>query len=688
MDLSGTWRARAADDDLRRIGVGLDLDDGDWPEIAVPGHWRTAAAFADSDGPLLYRTSFDLPIPSDDRRAWVRLGGAFYQADVWLDGAYLGDPEGYFVPAAFDITALARLSEHHVLAVEVSCPPQTSDRGQRTLTGTFQGPAGPTAGWNPGGLWRPVEVLTTGPVRIDRCRVLCRDANASRAHLRLAVRLDSDRACTVQVATVVDGDVLAEHDHALATGANDLAWTLDISEPRLWWPWSLGDQPLTGVSVEVRVDGELSDRHHLLTGLREVALDDGVVSVNGERLFLKGATTGPTHLDLATVDAPLLRRDVESAREAGLDLLRLKGHITRDELYSAADELGMLIWQDLPLHGGYARSVRRQAVEQARAAVDVLGHHPSIVLWCAHDSPETRTVGHQLPTWNKTILDRWVKRALEKADETRPVIAHSGVAPHLPQLESPDSHLWFGWGRGEVRDLPRFAAAMPSMVRFVSEFGAQSVPDSCDFVDPMRWPRLDWDGLVERHGLDRDRLSARVDPTRSASFAAWREATQDYQAELVRLTIETLRRLKYHPAGGFCVSSLVDAAPRVSTSLLDHRRRPKVAFHRVTDACRPVIVVADAPPLVVSPGQRLELAVHVVSDLRRALESVRCTATVTHSAGTERWQWTGQIGADECVRIGEVGLRVPDAPGTMAIDLVLEHADVAVTNRYESTIVR
>ena len=31
--------------------------------------------------------------------------------------------------------------------------------------------------WNPGGLWRPVHVYDTGPVRVERFRVLCRDAD-------------------------------------------------------------------------------------------------------------------------------------------------------------------------------------------------------------------------------------------------------------------------------------------------------------------------------------------------------------------------------------------------------------------------------------------------------------------------------------------------------------------------------
>ena len=123
----------------------------------------------------------------------------------------------------------------------------------------------------------------------------------------------------------------------------------------------------------------VSDRARVRTGLREVALQDWVFSVNGEPMFVKGANLAPTRMALGEATPAEVRRDVELAREAGLDLLRVHGHIARPELYDAADELGMLVWQDFPLQWGYARTIRKEAVRQAREAVDLLGHHPSIV---------------------------------------------------------------------------------------------------------------------------------------------------------------------------------------------------------------------------------------------------------------------------------------------------------------------
>jgi beta-mannosidase len=704
MDLSGAWRAATADDQLRRTAVGLHYDDGDWPEVRVPGHWRNEPAFASSDGPVLLRTHFDLPIPTAEERAWVVLDGIFYQADVWFDGAYLGDPEGYFFPHSFDVTQLARLGDEHVLAVEVACAPQKSHRGRRNITGVFQQWDAADRSWNPGGLWRPVRIETTGTVRLDRLRVLCRDANDARAHLRLHGRLDSDAARTVRIRTSVDGVALAQIDQSLARGVNEVAWTLDIENPQLWWPWSLGEQPLSDVQVDVLVDGVVSHSRAVRTGLREVAMHDWIFSVNGERLFLKGANLAPTRLDIASATAADFRRDIDLAREAGLDLLRVHAHISAPALYEAADELGMLLWQDFPLQWSYAREVRKRAVTQATEAVFQLGHHPSILTWCAHNEPSGAAIGmqaaeptwksgvryiasQQLPSWNKNILDRWVKRAFEKADETRPTTSHSGVMPHIPEVGGTDSHLYFGWYHGDERDLAGFAATFPRMVRFVSEFGAQAVPTSSEFIDPTGWPYIAWDELATKRGLQRAVLERHVQAETYGTFDQWRDATQRYQANLLRHQIETLRRLKYRPAGGFCMFMLNDASPSISWSVLDHKRVPKIAYHAVTEACRPVIVVADRLPATVSPGDCLAVDVHVVNDTRVAIEHATLGAHLRWSNGEEEWSYEGAADADSVNRIATLQFVVPDAPGDLWLDLTLEADHVAATNRGQTLII-
>ena len=701
MELSGIWRATEADDNLRRGAIGLDTDDSAWEQIDVPSHWRNHPKFAASDGPLLYRHHLTAPGPDAGRRRWVTLDGIFYQADVFLDGAYLGDAEGYFIPHTFDITALSRFGDEHVLAVEMACSPQSGPRNKRNITGVFQHWDGIDRNWNPGGIWRPVRVYDTGPVRIDRFRVLCRDADTTRAHVLLYARLDCDDRRRVRVRTLVDGRPIAESERSLAGGHNDVSWNLDIDNPALWWPRSLGDQPLTEMSIEVVVDGEVSDRRRRRTGLREVAWNDWVCSVNGERLFLKGANLLPTRAGLADATPDMLRRDIELAVDAGLDVLRVHGHIAPRPLYDAADELGMLLMQDFPLLWGYARSVRSQAVDQARAAVDQLGHHPSIVSWTAHNDPAAVAIGiegdtarsrlryiaaHQLPSWNKTILDRWVKRSFEKSDPTRPCIPHSGVLPHLPQLDGTDSHFYFGWYHGDVRDLDRLAAQIPRLFRFLSEFGAQSVPATADFIDPAQWPDLDWDMLAERHGLQKWVFDLRVPPEQFATFDEWRHATQVYQAELLRHHIELIRRLKYHPAGGFALFSFNDPGPVVSFSVLDDERVPEDRLRRREAGVRPVVVLADRPPDFVAPGDDLNLDVHAVNDLRIDVDPAVVDVVARWAGGERRWRFGGAVPADECVKVGTISLSIPETLGALTIELTLTAGEIKARNRYSTAV--
>jgi len=738
MEIGGTWRAVAADEPLRRAFTSEDFDDRDWEPITVPGHWRTTPAFATSDGPLLFRRRFEAETPGGRRRAWLTLDGIFYDGDVWLDGSYVGATEGYFFPHTFEVTDALRTRSEHVLAVEVGCSRPEDPTAKRNLTGVFQHWDCLDPAWNPGGIWRPVHLSETGPVRISSLRVLCGEATPERAMLSVRAVLGAAEATDVLLRVVVSGPSRAEviSRHALAGGDNRIRLQVPVEQPALWWPHALGDQPVHDVRVEVLLanaeagpdgtghplDTQTSARRHrrrdreddvtpeeiashvpsdirtVRTGLRQVRMKDFIVTVNGERLFVKGSNQGPTRMALAEASPAELERDVVLAREAGLDLLRVHAHITRHEFYDAADRYGMLLWQDLPLQWGYAHSVRRQAVRQAQAAVDLLSHHPSIAVWCGHNEPLAlaaepgiRASGRarlavasrqELPTWNKTVLDGSVGRALERADPTRPVVRHSGIWPN-PVSGGTDIHLYLGWYRGEERDLPRLLANVPRLARFVTEFGAQAVPPSAEWMDPERWPDLDWDRLERHHALQLEAFERFVPPEDFDTFDGWRAATQAYQATLIRHHIETIRRLKYRPAGGFCHFCFADGHPGVTWSVLDHDRRPKTGHAALVSACAPVIVVAERPAASYPPGAEITLDVHVVSDLRRPLLGVRVVASI----GTWSVGWEGDIPADDCVRVGTIRTVAPPRPGALRIELALAGDGVRARNEYVSEVV-
>jgi len=252
------------------------------------------------------------------------------------------------------------------------------------------------------------------------------------------------------------------------------------------------------------------------------------------------------------------------------------------------------------------------------------------------------------------VLDRSVSRALRRADPTRAVNPHSGVLPGIGSTGT-DTHFYFGWYHGRMDGLAPALRAMPRLARFVTEFGAQAVPASADFMEPDRWPDLDWDRLFEHHALQKLYFDQHVPPELFDSFAAWRDATQHYQAALIQLQIEDLRRLKHSPTGGFCHFCFGDGHPSVTWSVLDHERVPKQGYGALRDACRTVL-----PMLEPRTGQ-----VHVVSESRVALPG----AVVEAEVDGVRTSWAGDVPADDLVYIGT--LEVPD--DARRVDLTLRH---------------
>lgn len=708
MRLAGDWRAIEADEGLRRLFPNPEYNDDSWEPVPVPGHWRSACAFADSDGPLLYRRRFEAEPAGADQRVWLDVGGLFYQGDVWLDGSYLGDTEGYYVPHSFEITDQALARREHLVAFEVACPPESGD-SRNNLTGVFQDWGGIDPGWNPGGVWAPVDVTTTGPVRIQRLSVNCRDATEERATLRVAAVLDAREPTAVTLDSVVfpagrdDEPVTKESpvakeskEYTLAAGPNTVRWHVQVPRPELWWPRALGDQPLHDIEVTVTPcrdgagaglpagpagpassplsaarAGGVSDRVRRRTGLRQVRMDKFVVTVNGERLFAKGASLGPTRPDLMDVPPAAVEADLQSAVSANLDLVRVYGHISRPELYDAADRLGLMVWQDLPLVGRFGGS-RKSAMAQARAAVEVIGHHPSVAVWCGHDEPAGEA--RRLPTWSRTRLDSAVRRTIDRTDGSRPVVAHSGMPPH--PAGGTDTHEYQGWQRGELSDLPKHLSRWPVLARWIGEFGAPAVPNTDDWLEPDSWPDLDWEALVARHGFDREGFERMLPPREFPTFARWKAATQDYQGEVIRLHVETLRRLKYRPSGGFSQFLLADSQPSIGFSVLDHERKAKRGYLALKTACSPVLPIADYPEGLYLAGDRLRLALHVVNDLRVPLADAEMTASLSWPGGGRTWRFGGEVAADSCTRVGKLQATLPEKlhAGELLLELLLTYS--------------
>jgi beta-mannosidase len=180
---------------------------------------------------------------------------------------------------------------------------------------------------------------------------------------------------------------------------------------------------------------------------------------------------------------------------------------------------------------------------------------------------------------------------------------------------------------------------------------------------------LAWDDLAEHHGLERRAFDTYVPVADAKSFDEWCDSTQAYQAALLQLQIEDLRRCKGTPCGGFTVFCLADPAPAVGFGLLDHDRAPKRAYGAVRDACRPVLAMVDP-----RTGN-----VHVANDSHRTI--VDAEVVVAVDGRTRRWR--GDIAADTVAFVGRA-----DLDDAVDVEVVLTHPDLGrVANRYPLVVV-
>ena len=159
---------------------------------------------------------------------------------------------------------------------------------------------------------------------------------------------------------------------------------------------------------------------------------------------------------------------------------------------------------------------------------------------------------------------------------------------------------------------------------------------------------------------DKTDPARRVPPARYPSFEAWSEASQLYQANLVRSQVEALRRLRGRPTGGFAVHFLNDAQPAVSCSLLDFERRPKAAFEALQAACAPVLVTADWPAPSYRPGGSASFAIHVVNDGPQPLAEAVFDAHLTWPGGGRHWRLAGDVAAASATFVGRLTAVLPD----------------------------
>lgn len=261
---------------------------------------------------------------------------------------------------------------------------------------------------------------------------------------------------------------------------------LPVNDVRPWQPWDRGFPHLYNITVHLFA-GKENDSVSSLFGFRTMRVEPGFRwFVNGQPYFLRGSNYLPSQWLSETIfpkaandkNRPFessarkdfYTRDVNLARQANLDILRVHAHVLPPEFHEACDRAGMLVWQDFPLQWGYSDDLKFQdeAARQMQAMVTGLYNHPSIIAWCCHnespwDAPwMAARSGEKFNPAHNRELDMRLETIVRSLDPTRYIHLNSGTG---------DGHTYPGWYIGNWRDFINLPSAP-----YITEYGAQGLP--------------------------------------------------------------------------------------------------------------------------------------------------------------------------------------------------------------------
>ena len=292
---------------------------------------------------LVYRRTFTVPSAWRGQNVLLHFGAVDWRAEVWVNDVKVGSHEGGFAPFSFDVTAaLQPKGKENTLTVRVWDP---TDRGPQPRGKQVNRPEG--IWYTPvSGIWQTVWMEPVAPQHIGRLRIT---PDIDRRILSVGAETTGCSAGTLLEVEVYDGDVL------VASGKSINAQPVDIRMPEDMKLWSPDSPFLYDLKVRLSEGGKTLDRVESYAAMRKFSTvrdKNGIVrlALNNRPLFQYGPLDQgwwPDGLYTAPTDEAL-RYDVEMTKKLGFNMIRKHIKVEPARWYTHCDQLGIIVWQDMP----------------------------------------------------------------------------------------------------------------------------------------------------------------------------------------------------------------------------------------------------------------------------------------------------------------------------------------------------
>jgi len=376
--LDGEWQF-LVDQDSTNLKIGaLKISDiskrKDWRTARVPLSWQAQFAdLRDYQGVAWYRRMFTVPQLSEDKTVLLKFGAVDYLAEVYVNGKLAGKHEGGYTPFTFDIGSFVKAGQNE-LAVRVT-DPATTERGTEGISYRHI-PHGKQSWYvQTSGIWQSVEFQIRPKLYIQRVHITPAMDGSFVFNVRLVgAELARDQELTVRVSDADGREVLFARTQ-VKMDQSEYELKARVTEPRYW---SFTSPYLYTAEVGLRNGDTIRERF----GFRSIEAHDKKLFLNGEPFYMIGALDQDFYPETiyTTPSEEYLRDEFLKAKKIGLNTLRCHIKVPDPRYLKVADEVGILLWYEIPNWDVLTSDAARRAEETFDAMLERDWNHPSLII--------------------------------------------------------------------------------------------------------------------------------------------------------------------------------------------------------------------------------------------------------------------------------------------------------------------
>ncbi|PKQ61332.1 hypothetical protein BZG02_16200 [Labilibaculum filiforme] len=362
--------------------------DESYQQISLPHTWNAQDVLETKDyrrAGSWYRKYLTFSESQLDQRQYLKFNAAGQQAKVYLNGEELIHHIGGYSAFTCELTDKLKSGKNKI-DVWVS---NADNQNIAPRSGDFN---------FYGGLYRSVELISSQKLTISKkyfassgVRVWSEKVSADLADLHISARVDNgtNKRSKIEIfASVLDkmGHVVSsgKSKYKVSPGKTELvnvAMT-NVAHPTLWSP---ENPELYQVKIEVHCKGQLLDEVVVNHGFRwyEFTADKGFF-LNGKPYKLKGLNRHQDNYRQGNaVSLNHHLEDIKLMKELGVNWLRLAHYQQDDYVLQLCDEMGILVWEEIPYvnNTSFEPEFEQNLQSMMKDLINQHFNHSSIILW-------------------------------------------------------------------------------------------------------------------------------------------------------------------------------------------------------------------------------------------------------------------------------------------------------------------